>query len=154
MRGKKFYDEKRAPSSFYGMRGKKDDVEDGNNDNDLQSADFYTQLLNDRAKLEEFLDDYFESRNFEGEKVKRQPSGFVGMRGKKSVNNDDYFEFEKRAPMGFQGVRGKKSEFPDYIGSEDKRAPLGGFFGMRGKKQPFVSLLNLLLIAQVLIARV
>lgn len=148
MRGKKFYDEKRAPSSFYGVRGKKDDVEEGNNDN----YDLYTQLLNDRAKLEEFLDDYFESRNFEGEKVKRQPSGFVGMRGKKSVNNDDYFEYEKRAPMGFQGVRGKKSEFPDYIGSEDKRAPLGGFFGMRGKKQPFVSLFNFLLIAQLLMA--
>lgn len=131
MRGKKFYDDKRAPSGFYGMRGKKDN-DDAEIDEDLQ-AELYRELQQERLKIANLLSDYM------SEKEKRKPSGFVGLRGKKSVNNDDYFEYEKRAPMGFQGVRGKKSEFSNFIGADDKRVPLAGFFGMRGKKQPFVS---------------
>lgn len=108
------------------MRGKKSNY--GQSDDDLQA-----ELYRDRARIASFLEDYID------EKEKRKPSGFVGLRGKKSVNNDDYYDFEKRAPMGFQGVRGKKSEYSNFIGTDDKRMPVAGFFGMRGKKQPLVS---------------
>lgn len=128
MRGKKYFDYKRAPSGFMGVRGKKDDYEDQSEEN-LQ-AELYRELQLEREKIASLVEDYMD------EKEKRKPSGFVGLRGKKSVNNDDYFDFEKRAPMGFQGVRGKKSEFPNFIGIDDKRVPVAGFFGMRGKKQP------------------
>lgn len=133
MRGKKYFDEKRVPSGFYGMRGKKDEYDQS--DSDLQ-AELYRDLQEERSKIASLLEDYLD------EKEKRKPSGFVGLRGKKSVNNDDYYDFEKRAPMGFQGVRGKKAEYSNFIGTDDKRMPVAGFFGMRGKKQPsFVSLL-------------
>lgn len=134
MRGKKYYDNKRGPSGFLGVRGKKSDYDD-QAANDLQ-AELYRDLQREREKIASLVRGYVGDYD---EKVKRKPSGFVGLRGKKSVNNDDYFETEKRAPMGFQGVRGKKSEYPNFIGSEDKRVPVTGFFGMRGKKQPFVS---------------
>lgn len=129
MRGKKYYGDKRAPSGFYGMRGKKSEYDD---QDDLQ-AELYRELLQERLMIANLLGEFVD------DKEKRKPSGFVGLRGKKSVNNEDYFEFEKRAPMGFQGVRGKKSEYPNFVGSDEKRAPVAGFFGMRGKKQPFVS---------------
>lgn len=131
MRGKKWFGDKRAPSGFYGVRGKKNEYDD-ETDEDLQ-AELYRELQQERLKIANLLGDYLE------EKEKRKPSGFVGLRGKKSVNNEDYFEFEKRAPMGFQGVRGKKSEYTNFFDSAEKRAPVAGFFGMRGKKQPFVS---------------
>lgn len=80
---------------------------------------------------------------------KRGPSGFMGMRGKKSswdalydlldnheirhgMEND---EVEKRAPAnGFFGMRGKK--WIDLgVDEVEKRSPSMGFFGMRGKKE-------------------
>lgn len=78
---------------------------------------------------------------------KRGPSGFMGMRGKKSSwdplyellqnyeNNDLDDEVEKRAPAsGFFGMRGKK--WTDLgVDEVDKRSPSMGFFGMRGKKE-------------------
>ena len=128
MRGKKNYELKRGPSGFTGVRGKKS-YDDYQNGNDMQEQ-LFRDLQNEREKIASIVEDYME------EKEKRKPSGFVGLRGKKSVNNDDFFE--KRAPMGFQGVRGKKSEFPNFIRSEEKRVPVTGFFGMRGKKQPVV----------------
>lgn len=135
MRGKKYYDNKRAPSGFMGVRGKKHNIEYQENDDDLQ-AELFRDLQQEREKIAGLVKSYIEG------KEKRKPSGFVGLRGKKSVSNEDYYEFEKRAPMGFQGVRGKKSEYPDFIGS-DKRVPVAGFFGMRGKKQPIVSIVEL-----------
>lgn len=61
-------------------------------------------------------------RSGDYENEKRAPMGFVGMRGKKSSNDDfeditdtdDFFEngdglLLKRAPSGFVGMRGKKS---------------------------------------------
>jgi hypothetical protein len=131
MRGKKYYGDKRVPSGFFGMRGKKSSYEEPSED-DLQ-AELYQDLLMERARIADLMDEFMDD-----EKQKRKPSGFVGLRGKKSVSNDDYFEYEKRAPMGFQGVRGKKSEFPNFSSAEEKRVPVAGFFGMRGKKQPFV----------------
>ncbi|KAF5288421.1 hypothetical protein FQR65_LT02073 [Abscondita terminalis] len=80
---------------------------------------------------------------------RRAPSGFTGVRGKKSIPETAYSDtsqlvpdpsetvldddIEKRAPSGFMGMRGKKP-FPDpdaFVGN--KRAP-SGFMGMRGKK--------------------
>lgn len=84
---------------------------------------------------------------------RRAPSGFTGVRGKKSIPDAAYSDTsqsmndpseaagdgssaDKRAPSGFMGMRGKKP-FPDPDGfsEEDmiKRAP-SGFLGMRGKK--------------------
>lgn len=131
MRGKKYLDGKRASASFYGVRGKKNNYDQDLSDDDLQ-AELYRDLQNERENIANLMEDYVD------EKDKRRPSGFVGLRGKKSVSNDDYLDYEKRAPMGFQGVRGKKAEFPNFIGSDEKRVPVAGFFGMRGKKQPFV----------------
>lgn len=133
MRGKKYYNFKRAPSGFLGVRGKKDNF-DEQSENDLQN-ELYNDLQLERERLAGLLDNYLD------EKEKRKPSGFVGLRGKKSVNSDDYYlmELEKRAPTGFTGVRGKKDEFPDFVGVDEKRVPISGFFGTRGKKQPSVS---------------
>lgn len=141
MRGKKYYGFKRAPSGFMGMRGKKNYEEvNGNSiyDEDLES-ELYQELLNERLLMSHFTDD-----NQLNELEKRDPSGFMGMRGKKSVSNNDYFESDKRAPMGFQGVRGKKSQFENFLVTENKRGPVTGFFGMRGKKQPNVCYINTL----------
>lgn len=140
MRGKKYFGFKRAPSGFMGMRGKKNYEEvDGNSiyDEDLES-ELYQELMDERLLMSNLMED-----NQMNEMEKRAPSGFMGMRGKKSISNNDYFESEsKRAPMGFQGVRGKKSQFENFLVTEDKRGPITGFFGMRGKKQPNVCSLN------------
>lgn len=85
-----------------------------------------------------------------------RPSGFLGVRGKKSNNyieneydaaayndNDFYDEYldeqqQKRKPQGFMGLRGKKTveETPDFVIA--KRVPVTSFFGIgsRGKKEP------------------
>lgn len=90
-----------------------------------------------------------------------RPSGFLGVRGKKSSNYPDSYENEwyaayndndlsnnfydeyldeqeKRKPQGFVGLRGKKSdeETPDFVIA--KRVPVTSFFGigLRGKKEP------------------
>lgn len=139
MRGKKYYGFKRAPSGFMGMRGKKNYKEDDGNsiyDEDLES-ELYQKLMDERILLSNLMED-----TQLNELEKRAPSGFMGMRGKKSVNNDDYFESNKRAPMGFQGVRGKKSQFENFLVPEDKRGSVTGFFGMRGKKQRNVCSIN------------
>ncbi|RZC41372.1 hypothetical protein BDFB_014566, partial [Asbolus verrucosus] len=89
---------------------------------------------------------------------KRAPSGFTGVRGKKSIPDSAYSAgnsesdvtselkaedvisdvgaVNKRAPSGFMGMRGKKP-YPVWEGTYPeevyKRAP-SGFMGMRGKK--------------------
>jgi len=125
---------KRVPTGFLGTRGKKANY-NYINDDDLQ-VQLFEELQKEREMIANFIEDYEEQFH---EQEKRKPTGFTGVRGKKSVNNDDYYEYEKRAPMGFTGVRGKKSEFPDFVSPQDKRVPVAGFFGMRGKKQPFVN---------------
>ena len=124
MRGKK------APSGFVGMRGKKFNYNYEPNFSDDFQAELFHQLQKEREMLTNLMDEY--SNNYE----KRRPEGFVGLRGKKLLNNDEYLfdeEKQKRKPMGFAGVRGKKSEF---INKEEKRVPIASFFGMRGKKEP------------------
>lgn len=101
------------------------------------------------------------------------PSGFTGVRGKKSISDSAYSEptqtveevnsgqaeivngrdatsnvisgpvLDKRAPSGFMGMRGKKpidewvaANQPEYSMGYFKRAP-SGFLGMRGKKENF-----------------
>ncbi|KAF5290485.1 hypothetical protein FQA39_LY03589 [Lamprigera yunnana] len=78
---------------------------------------------------------------------RRAPSGFTGVRGKKSISDGAYsdtsqlqtdtsdatLDESKRAPSGFMGMRGKKL-YPEFDAlGEEKRAP-SGFLGMRGKK--------------------
>lgn len=117
MRGKK------APSGFFGMRGKKFNY----NYEPSFSDDFQAQLFHELQKEREMLSSLMEDNNYEMEK--RRPEGFVGLRGKKSINSDYFFDDEKRMKMGFAGVRGKKADF-------EKRVPIASFFGMRGKKEP------------------
>jgi hypothetical protein len=119
MRGKK------APSGFVGMRGKKYNYNYEPSFSDDYQAELFHQLQKEREMLANLMEDY--SNNYDMEK--RRPEGFVGLRGKKSINSDYFFEDEKRVPMGFAGVRGKKADF-------EKRVPIASFFGMRGKKEP------------------
>lgn len=123
MRGKK------APSGFFGMRGKKFNYEYEPSFSDDFQAELFHQLQKEREMLVNLMEEY---NNRDNDMVKRRPEGFVGLRGKKSASNNDYFiDEEKRVPMGFTGVRGKKSEFAEYV---NKRVPVASFFGMRGKK--------------------
>lgn len=129
MRGKK------APSGFVGMRGKKFNYEYEPNFSDDYQAELFHQLQNEREMLKNLMEQYSNNNiDSENDMEKRHPAGFVGLRGKKSVSNNDYFiDEDKRMPMGFAGVRGKKSEFAEFV---NKRVPVASFFGMRGKKQP------------------
>ncbi|KAG6443522.1 tachykinins [Manduca sexta] len=72
------------------------------------------------------------------ELYKRLPQGFVGMRGKKYID-DSAEQFYKRKPQFFVGVKGKKT-FYDFMESPEnyfKRAPMG-FMGVRGKKEALI----------------
>ncbi|XP_030758689.1 tachykinins isoform X2 [Sitophilus oryzae] len=121
------YLEKRAPSGFFGMRGKKP----WSYPEEFKRAPMgFVGMRGKKATSDDFdyvLDDY----------PKRAQMGFFGMRGKKyfvqpGYSSEDiltrlapsrgYFE-DKRAPAGFFGMRGKKRP--------------SGFFGMRGKKYPY-----------------
>lgn len=137
---------KRIPSGFLGMRGKKS-VDYGNFDDALDRVSWFdpmdeAKLANlENALLDRSQDAYYGYQDHIGS-FKRAPMGFQGMRGKKNyLMNTEPFEdtfddeyLEKRAPnLGFQGMRGKREfEYSPYLYS-DKRAPLG-FQGMRGKK--------------------
>ena len=126
MRGKK------NPSGFVGMRGKKFNYEYEPSFSDDYQAELFHQLQKEREMLINLMEEYNNNNNRDNEMTKRVPMGFAGVRGKKSVSNNDYFiDEEKRLPMGFAGVRGKKSEFAEYV---NKRVPVASFFGMRGKK--------------------
>jgi hypothetical protein len=116
MRGKK------APSGFVGMRGKKFNYDYEPSFSDDYQAQLFHELQKEREMLVNLMDEY-NNNNYANDMEKRRPEGFVGLRGKKSVSNSDYFIDEKRIPMGFAGVRGK-------------RVPIASFFGMRGKKEP------------------
>lgn len=146
---------KRIPSGFQGMRGKKSVDYASLDENPIPMSTFDRMSLIDSidesrlANLENALlerpDLYYGYQDHVG--FKRAPMGFQGMRGKKTylmdtgpsayaayadMFDDDYLE--KRAPsFGFQGMRGKREfEYAPFAYS-DKRAP-SGFQGMRGKK--------------------
>ncbi len=114
MRGKKFffdwYGTKRAPMGFMGMRGKKNENDDISYENSIDhpeyDSDFYEKLQIERKLLTDFLKSQNE-KDLESYWNKRAPSqGFMGMRGKKYFGDEwDSIQdqLEKRAPMGFQG---------------------------------------------------
>lgn len=64
---------------------------------------------------------------------KRAPSGFTGVRGKKSITDSEYanveYPTEKRVSAGFFGDQQKP-----FDGWAEKRVPASGFLGVRGKK--------------------
>jgi hypothetical protein len=93
---------KRAPNGFVGMRGRRYDYnyQPSFIDNDDYQAQLYHELQKEREMLTALMEDYYNA----GGRDKRKPVGFIGSRGKKSVNNEDYYDEEqKRSPMGFQG---------------------------------------------------
>ncbi|XP_043279700.1 tachykinins isoform X1 [Venturia canescens] len=147
---------KRAPMGFQGMRGKKDMIENSE-DNSVAEEEYEKRSpmgFHGMRGKKDFLTPDFADSYFIDEYLKRAPMGFQGMRGKKAITDEDYY---KRAAMGFQGMRGKKSsefifdKIPHYIGDGsgkrtnlleytdeyEKRAPSMGFQGMRGKREEF-----------------
>lgn len=110
---------KKAPSTFYGVRGKK------YSDYDKNRVDSLIQRLEEDRLRQSLM------QNFLRELVNRQAM----------PQND----VTKRAPTGFTGMRGKRPAVIDYLyndedGSlavpfvEEKRGPVNAFMGVRGKK--------------------
>lgn len=102
--------EKRVPSGFFGLRGKK----------------YY-----DYMTLDDGDDDaaYYE---------KRVPSGFMGLRGKREYD-EELDEIKRAAPENrFFGMRGKKMPSrTGFFGMRGKKYPYefrGKFVGVRGKR--------------------
>lgn len=93
MRGKKLsYDGiKRAPYGFTGMRGKKSDLFDEQNHYPMNVADLYELLIKLQNELNSIRQTNHMGDNplFDGDSnslEKRAPSGFMGMRGKKTFD--------------------------------------------------------------------
>ncbi|XP_069177915.1 tachykinins [Procambarus clarkii] len=130
--------ERRAPSGFLGMRGKKDVSTPL--ENIVPAVNDYTLQDSFPASLYGLRDDNGPVVLAVPWRVKKAPSGFLGMRGKKSgeeafgeAGMDSELEtLLKRAPSGFLGMRGKKAP-SGFLGMRGKKAP-SGFLGMRGKK--------------------
>ncbi|XP_054081283.1 tachykinins isoform X1 [Zeugodacus cucurbitae] len=111
---------KKAPSTFYGVRGKK------YSDYNINRVDSLIQRLEEDRLRQSLI------QNFIRELVNRQ-----------AMSQNDV---TKRAPTGFTGMRGKRPAMVDYLfngedGSslaepfeEDKRGPVNAFMGVRGKK--------------------
>lgn len=132
--------ERRAPSGFLGMRGKKDlssHLVDTTASNQYSLHDSYPAAA---AALYGLRDDSGPMVLAVPWRAKKAPSGFLGMRGKKSDEevfgeagyHSDLETLLKRAPSGFLGMRGKKAP-SGFLGMRGKKAP-SGFLGMRGKK--------------------
>lgn len=102
--------------------------------------------LRERAR---FIEPTFDELSYQSIK-RAPSQGFFGVRGKKFGDYDLGYNYnallsEKRAPSGFVGMRGKKSSVDMFDDSEiddpqvfdynyhEKRAP-SGFLGVRGKK--------------------
>ncbi|XP_049303346.1 tachykinins isoform X2 [Bactrocera dorsalis] len=110
---------KKAPSTFYGVRGKK------YSDNDVNRVNSLIRRLEEDRLRQEL------TQNFLRELVNRQTT----------AQND----VTKRAPTGFTGMRGKRPSVMDYLYYdedgmltapfvEEKRGPVNAFMGVRGKK--------------------
>lgn len=149
------FDEQNEISSYNHRfsRGSGEDKYIDGQDSSLNNANTENEFNDDIA-----LNKRAASPSFYGVRGRRQdrPSGFLGVRGKKSNNyieneydaatyndNDFYDEYldeqqQKRKPQGFVGLRGKKAaeETPDFVIA--KRVPVTSFFGIgsRGKKEP------------------
>ena len=123
---------KKAPTAFYGVRGKKFATINGGNPNSdsLRWQDFLQKLEEEHmrdAVLEEFLERMSGTKNnLQNEMAKRAPTGFTGVRGKRPSFDDIDASMETLTKRGlasnaFVGVRGKK----DVSHQTFKRSPLG-----------------------------
>jgi hypothetical protein len=97
--------DKRAPSGFMGMRGKKEWEDYPGMDwgwSDMTGLEDQDQMEEKRGAPSGFF----------GVRGKKGPSsGFFGMRGKKGPSSSGFFGMRgKKGPSGFMGVRGKKSD--------------------------------------------
>ncbi|XP_030374182.1 tachykinins isoform X2 [Scaptodrosophila lebanonensis] len=128
---------KKAPLAFVGVRGKKYTPGSSRLGELLQS-------MEEQRFRENLMHEIMERLALEnGEVVKRAPTGFTGMRGKRTFMDADVFgdadesalqKLEKRAPVNaFVGVRGKK----DVSHQHYKRAALNEAYEARGKKQRY-----------------
>ncbi|XP_071052292.1 tachykinins [Onthophagus taurus] len=146
-------EEKRAPTGFTALRGKKNPTEYVLDD----VAANYKKLFDSKTSDAEnwapsllWFDLPYYKRvpsgffGLRGKKYfdlpleetnKRIPTGFFGMRGKRYFDDEDLDEsYNKRIPSGFWGMRGKR--FYNLIFDDIQRAPDSRFFGIRGKRQP------------------
>lgn len=82
------------------MRGKKYNYNYEPSFSDDYQAELFHQLQKEREMLANLMEDY--NNNYDLEK--RRPEGFVGLRGKKSIGYDYFFDGVKRIPMGFAGA--------------------------------------------------
>ena len=123
---------KKAPTAFYGVRGKKFATINGGNPNSgsLRWQDFLQKLEEEHIR-DAFLEEFFErmsgtKNNLQNEMAKRAPTGFTGVRGKRPSFDDIDTSMETLTKRGlasnaFVGVRGKK----DVSHQTFKRSPLG-----------------------------
>lgn len=125
---------KKAPTAFYGVRGKKFATMNGlhpNNENH-RFQEFLQKLEEERLRdaiLQDFVDSLTGStkNDITNEMTKRAPTGFTGVRGKRPVMSeftDTSMETLTKRGLGnnaFVGVRGKK----DVSHQTFKRSPSG-----------------------------
>lgn len=112
--------DKRGPSGFMGMRGKK-----------------WNELVDYMTKMNGGGEKRSPKMGFHGMRGKRSPASFESKNGN-SNQNYGYFSVMKKVPYEFRGkfvgVRGKKSGSGLFASDlQAKRTP-SGFMGMRGKK--------------------
>lgn len=121
---------KKAPTAFYGVRGKKFATINGGNSDAHHWQDFLQKLEEDHirdAVLEEFMERMSGTRNnLQNEMAKRAPTGFTGVRGKRPFLDEIDTSMETLTKRGlasnaFVGVRGKK----DVSHQTFKRSPSG-----------------------------
>ncbi|KAM7360330.1 tachykinin isoform 2-T3 [Cochliomyia hominivorax] len=151
---------KKAPTAFYGVRGKKFATMNGfhpSTDN-LRFQEFLEKLEEDNLRnaiLQDFVERLTDTKDdIPNEMAKRAPTGFTGVRGKRPVMSELDTSMETLTKRGlgnnaFVGVRGKK----DVSHQTFKRSPTGAeryFFlfwkkslpGGSGKRQRFVDFNN------------
>ncbi|XP_065370133.1 tachykinins isoform X2 [Calliphora vicina] len=142
---------KKAPTAFYGVRGKKFATMNGGNPNNDNHRwqEFLQKLEEERVRdaiLQNFLDSLTGTQNdLPNEMAKRAPTGFTGVRGKRPVMDelDSSMETLTKRGLGnnaFVGVRGKK----DVSHQTFKRSPSGAesLPAGGGKRQRFVDFNN------------
>ncbi|XP_012156563.1 tachykinins isoform X2 [Ceratitis capitata] len=110
---------KKAPSTFYGVRGKK------YSHMDLNRMDSLLQRLEEERLRQSLLQNFFKeliNRQAPNDVTKRAPTGFTGMRGKRPAPDVmDYLYDGEDGPFAYPMM-------------DDKRGPVNGFVGLRGKK--------------------
>lgn len=142
---------KKAPSVFYGVRGKKFSIGHGINPNgDAYRLQQFLQKLDEDNMRHMIMDDFVDSlvnehaESQQNDMTKRAPIGFTGVRGKRvsltEAGGDLSMEYVGKRGLGntFVGVRGKK----DVSHQTFKRSPLGGGSEVRSLGVLNLSLVN------------